>query len=156
MRIRINAHPQFWVGDLKGFAEQMAREYLASLGVECEFTHSRKDCHFNVMLGEGESDNANTRGVEIFYNTDKSINERLAKHLINGICSNTAFMNRGIRGEKMVWDLYVVCGYSTNAFDKIALEDRNTKRKIVWGIVEGLKECLQWLPHSKRQNFEPA
>lgn len=156
MRIRIDSRPSFWVGDLKRYADRIAKFHLNPMGVQCEFSDSGNKNHIVIMLDEGKSANLNTRGVEILYNPKKPVNERLAKYLLDGICSSTRFMNRGIRAEDIAWDVHVTCGYITNVSDRAFLKDEARKRGIVWGIMESLKECLKREPHSKRQNFIPA
>ena len=156
MRILINSRPDFWTVDLKRYALLTAKQNLGSIGVQCEFASGGEKSQITIMLDEGKSDNPNTRGVEIVYNPEKPINERLAKCILDGICSNTHFMNRGIRSGHTTWDVHVICGYKTNASDRLVLADESRKRNIVWGILEGLKECLHRQPHSKRQNFVPA
>ncbi|MDD2573461.1 MAG: N-acetylmuramoyl-L-alanine amidase [Bacillota bacterium] len=156
MRIWIDARPGFWIGDLEKFAWYTAELYLNPVGIECEFSESRGGADIRIMLEEGASDNQNTRGVEILYSTKRTLNERLAKHLIDGICESTHLMNRGIRASGTAWDILVICGYRTNAADRSILTDENKKRQIIRGIMEGLKECLHRQPLSKRQNFKPA
>ena len=156
MRILINSRPGFWTGDLERYALLTAKQHLDSIGVQCEFAGGGEKSQITIMLDEGKSDNPNTRGVEIVYSPDKPINERLAKCILDGICSNTHFMNRGIRAGHTAWDVHVICGYKTNASDRLVLADESRKKNIVWGILEGLKECLDRQPHSKRQNFVPA
>jgi hypothetical protein len=156
MRILINSRPDFWTVDLKRYALLTAKQNLGSIGVQCEFASGGEKSQITIMLDEGKSDNPNTRGVEIVYNPEKPINERLAKCILDGICSNTHFMNRGIRSGHTTWDVHVICGYKTNASDRLVLADESRKRNIVWGILEGLKECLNRQPHIKRQNFVSA
>ena len=156
MRILIDSRPDFWTVDLKRYALLTAKQNLGSIGVQCEFASGGEKSQITIMLDEGKSDNPNTRGVEIVYNPEKPINERLAKCILDGICSNTHFMNRGIRSGHTTWDVHVICGYKTNASDRLVLADESRKRNIVWGILEGLKECLDRQPLSKRQNFVPA
>jgi hypothetical protein len=156
MRILINSRPDFWTVDLKRYALLTAKQNLGSIGVQCEFASGGEKSQITIMLDEGKSDNPNTRGVEIVYNPEKPINERLAKCILDCICSNTHFMNRGIRSGHTTWDVHVICGYKTNASDRLVLADESRKRNIVWGILEGLKECLNRQPHIKRQNFVSA
>jgi len=156
MRILIDSRPGFWTGDLKNYALLIAKQHLDPVGVQCEFANGGDKSQITIMLDEGRSDNPNTRGVEIVYSPDRPENERLAKCILDGICSNTHFMNRGIRAGHTAWDVHVICGYKTNASDRLVLADESRKRNIVWGILEGLKECLHRQPHSKRQNFVPA
>lgn len=156
MRILINSRPGFWTGELKKYALLIAKRHLEPIGVQCEFAGGGEKSQITIMLDEGKSDNPNTRGVEIVYNPDKPINERLAKCILDGICSSAYFMNRGIRAGDTAWDVHVICGFITNASDRMVLADETRKRHIVWGIMESLKECLNRQPPSKRQNFIPA
>jgi hypothetical protein len=156
VRVRIEARPGFWIGNLEGFARYLAWLHLNPMGMECEFSEGKGGAEIRIMLEEGVSDNLNTRGVEALYNTKSFANERLAKHIIDGICESTHFMNRGIRAEDTAWDILVVCGYRTNAADRSILTDENKKGYIIQGIMEGLKECYRRELLSKRQNFKPA
>jgi hypothetical protein len=156
MRVRIVSRPGFWMEEFKKYAGCIAQVHLKPMGIECEFSDSGNTSHITIMLDQGESSNVNTRGAEVFYSPENPLNERLAKYLIDGICSSAGFMNRGIRAKETEWDIHIVCGYVTNADDRRILRDGSKKRNIAWGIMEGLKECLQRQTHTKRQNFKPA
>ncbi|HOO12014.1 MAG TPA: hypothetical protein PK684_03565, partial [Bacillota bacterium] len=88
MRILINSRPGFWTGELKKYALLIAKRHLEPIGVQCEFAGGGEKSQITIMLDEGKSDNPNTRGVEIVYSPDKPINERLAKCILDGICSS--------------------------------------------------------------------
>lgn len=136
---------------LEDIAESLKKHFNGS-EMGCWFGKIRLECDFRLILDLGHSRNKNSRGVEVLYGKQKHQNERLAKYMLDGICFNTDFMNRGIREENLDEDIFIRCGYISNLSDKEKLSSNKTKYEIVSGIVAGLQEYLLFCKPNERQN----
>jgi len=142
MNICVNVFPGEKEKEILGYVTESLEKNLTESGVECRFGENRSENDFRVLVDLGYSHNNNSRGVEILFGKQKLQNERLAKYVLYGICSNTGLMNRGIKEGSLDWDIFIKCGYITNPSDMELFKNDKAKHGIVLGIVVGIKEYL--------------